>query len=275
MNTPSSNPLRLVLELTSTLVLIGVLTMLGWRAATAGWTGLPDTLVSMALLGVIFEFCGAFADLISSQGLDGGAEKRVLAFVLSLVTTACIGIPGLLALQRWGYSPTWLAVVFMVPRLVSYVLMPPGNELERRRMVALAFDRWDSLFLALVLFPAAIAASVWCIVRDNGGTPSTLLTVLCGWIIVWMLFVVIATIHDHSAAFARYPLRLYARRPWTIFTLFWINGNRERLREEEKRIREEVESAREWQGQNLKGLTNGGNGSGTASNGRAIERGRE
>jgi len=166
--------------------------------------------------------------------------------MIGILVTGIFVVPALVYMQRIGQSPGFLVLAFLAPRFVSFVLMPPRDELDRLRVVACARDRFDSILLAIALSPLAIAAAATCIVKENGGTPPTLITTLCAFIVAWLLFLLAALVHANSAKFARYPLRLYNRKPWSSIVLFFVT------RKEEKNayhrdLQQERDTAADWQ----------------------------
>lgn len=232
-----------VLQMLVTITLVGIV---GWQMATKGWPALETKLAAFALVAVLVEAMGCLMDIVVTQGAGEKLVWRIVAFVLGILLTGIFAVPALVYLQSMGRSPGFLVLAFLTPRFVNFVLMPPRDELERLRVVACARDRFDSILLAIALSPLAIAAAATCIVKEHGGTPPTLITVLCGFIVAWLLFLLAAVVHDNSAKFARYPLRLYNPKPWSSIVLFFVT-RREEKNAYHRDLQQERSTAAAWQ----------------------------
>jgi len=246
MQSTATYRIRQIIDVLQTLVTIALVGIVGWQAATKGWSALETKLATLAIFAVLAEGMACLMDIVLIQGKGEKLVWRIVAFVIAILVTGIFAVPAVIQLHMMGRSPGFVVLGFLAPRLVSFVFMPPRDELDRLRVVAFARDRFDSCLLALALLPLPIAAAVTCIVKENGDTPPTVITVLCGYIVVWLFFLLAAAVHDNSAKFARYPLRLYNPKPWSSIVLFFVS------RQDEKNayrrdLEQERSTAAAWQ----------------------------
>lgn len=246
MQSTATYRVRQFLEVLQMLVTITLVGIVGWQVATKGWPALETKLAAFAVVAVLVEAMACLMDVAVTQGVGEKLVWRIVAFMIGIIFAGIFAIPALVYVQRMGQSPGFLVLAFLAPRFVSFVLMPPRDELDRLRVVACARDRFDSILLAIALSPLALAAAATCIVKEDGGTPPTLITVLCGFILAWLLFLLAAVVHDNSAKFARYPLRLYNPKPWSSIVLFFVTRQDEKNRHH-RDLQQERNTAAAWQ----------------------------
>lgn len=240
---------RPVIEAMPTLFVTGLVAWVTCQAAFLGWPGLDRGLAALALVGVLVEMGACIVDFTGTAAFEVRSRaQRLLGFASSLILIPVFAVPAIAILDALGRSQLWLVAGFVLPRLYPIVIAPTRDALERRRVVAHASDRVDSMRLVTLLAMPVFAgcAATAAIQRAfEHPVPVHLVTALGLVALAWLALACAISWHAWSPGFGRFPLRLMVRRPWsTLLDLHESPSGRERSAQ---RREAEFDDARAWQ----------------------------
>lgn len=172
-------------------------------------------LLSLVLIGAAIEMCSALLDALLAESLDNKRLSMRLYGWVAAHLAAGAGVAVVVFIAReLETSALLLLVPFVVIRFVTFVLMPPRDEVTRRRIKALARDRFDAFFLLIVILPLAVALAVILVQLMHVPSEVVLVPVACGLFAAWLLLLAAIAAVVSAPSFARRPQRLFMRPGW-------------------------------------------------------------